>query len=114
MAIVKIEEVFIYVSVSSVDDPVENAKALAAIDHSGIPFGKLIYSDPEQRQMIFDSVNSWWCRDPYNLEPVNSFPFITYTEVHDDIPARSSPVKYKLGHKGVLEFIDFYNSVMKK
>jgi len=110
MSIVKIEEVFLYTS-TTVDNAIENLEAMAAMDHSGIPYIPLIYNDPQQNQLVFDSVNTWW-NQMNPLPPVESFPFVVYTEVMDNLPARQSPVRYKAGIQGINEFIQHYNSIM--
>lgn len=111
MSIVKIEEVFLYASTVA-DNAAENLQAMAALDHSSIPYIRLIYNDPQQNEEVFNAVNSWWTRPDVDLPPVGSFPFVVYTEVMDNIPVRHSPVKYKAGVDGINEFITHYNSVM--
>lgn len=112
MAVVKIEEVILYIT-QETSTMVENLEALSFLDHSGIPYTKLIYADSTQYQAILDALNSWWARPDIALPPATGFPLLIYTEVHDDIPARYSPVKYKQGLEAIKTFPEFYFSIMK-
>jgi hypothetical protein len=105
MSIKKIEEVHLYVS-EVTDNSVENIQALAFMDHSDVPFVKLMYNDKNSHSLTLDALNSWW-KD--TLPPLESFPFITYVEVHDDIPARYSPVKYLQGLENIKKIVDIYS-----
>ncbi len=106
MAIVKIEELYLYVS-EVVSNSAENIQAMAFMDHSGLPFVKLMYNDPSQHPDVFMPINSWW-KD--RLPDVDSFPLLTYVEVHDDIPVRLSPVKYLKGIDDIKTIVDLYNA----
>lgn len=110
MAILKIEEVYLYVT-EATDNAAVNIQAAAFMDHSGIPFTRMFYNDATNIQQVLDSVNTWWTRPDINLPPVTKFPFLTYVEVHDDIPARHSPVKYLEGIDAIKTFPDIYNAV---
>lgn len=105
MAVVKIEEVYLYVS-EVVDNSAENIRAMAFMDHSGIPFTKMMYNDVNQHPDVFSPLNSWW-KD--RLPEVSTFPLLTYVEVHDDIPARYSPVMYLKGAEDIEKIVDIYN-----
>lgn len=113
MAITKIEEVYLYTAEGAYDQA-EMIRAKAFMDQSGIPYVNLNYADPTQIQEVLDNVNTWWTRPDIQLPPIQKYPFLTYTEVHDDIPARYSPVKYKEGIESIETFPEFYNSVMNK
>jgi hypothetical protein len=113
MAVVKIEEVYLYTSEAS-ENAAENIQAKAFMDHGTIPFVNLFYNDQTQLEEVLSAVNTWWERPDVALPPLTEFPFITYTEVHDDIPARHSPVKYLAGIDAIKTFPDLYNSVMNK
>jgi hypothetical protein len=106
MAVLKIEEVFLYVS-EVVSNSSENIQAMAFMDHSGIPYTKLAYNDPAQHPSVFAPLNSWWTD---RLPPVDSFPLITYVEVHDDRPARLSPVQYLKGIEEIKTIVGIYTS----
>jgi hypothetical protein len=105
MTIKKIEEVYLYVS-EVVDNSAENIQALAFMDHSGIPFIKMMYNDASALPDTLAALNTWW-KD--RLPPLEKFPFITYVEVHDDIPARHSPVQYLQGIDNVKKIVDIYS-----
>ena len=110
MAIVKIEEVYLYFS-GVTDDAAENLSAAAFLDHSGIEFTRLLYNDAEQCKQVLDAVNTWWTieRDfAPALPPVTRYPFLVYTEVHDNIPARYSPVRYLEGLDAIKTFAEIY------
>lgn len=113
MALVKIEEVYLYTKDGFQDVP-EMLKAKAFMDKTGIPYTHLNYNDQGGAEETLRSVNTWWSRPDINLPPVEKYPFITYTEVHDDIPARYSPVKYKQGLENIETFPEFYFSIMNK
>lgn len=106
MAITKIEEVYLYVS-EKVTNAAENIQALAFMERAGIPYKILMYNDEVQHQEIFQALNSWWA--DRNLPTLSTFPFITYVEVHDDIPARSSPVMYLQGLDNIKNIVDIFN-----
>lgn len=106
MAITKIEELYLYTSEVS-GNSAENIQATAFMENSGVPFVKLMYNDKSQHDDVFKAINGWWER---YLPAIDSFPFITYVEVHDDIPARYSPVKYLKGIDDIKTIVDIYNS----
>ena len=113
MALVKIEEIYLYVS-EAVPNPAENIQAIAFMENSGIPFTRMMYNDPSQHADALAALNSWWVNNPIcSLPPVDSFPFLTYVEVDDTIPARLSPVKYLKGIDDIKKIVDLYNSVPK-
>lgn len=105
MAIKKIEEVYLYVS-EVVENSAENIQALAFMDHSNIPFIRMMYNDASAHPEALGALNSWW-KD--RLPPLENFPFITYVEVHDDIPARLSPVQYLQGIDNIKKIVDIYS-----
>lgn len=105
MAIKAIEEVYLYVS-EAVDNAAENIQALAFMERSGVPFTKLMYNDKAALPETLAALNTWW-QD--RLPPLTGFPFITYVEVHDDIPARHSPVQYLQGIDDIKKIVDIYS-----
>lgn len=113
MAIVKIEEVYLYVS-EVVPNAAENIQAVAFMENCGVPFVRMMYNDASQHAEAFAALNSWWTNNPLNsLPPLDTFPFVTYVEVHDDLPARLSPVKYLKGIDAIKTIVDLYNSASK-
>ena len=114
MAVKKIEEVYLYYT--DLPGMVEkNLTALIALDKAGIPFTKMFYGETADFDALINSLNTWWTCPHVNLPPltIDSFPFLVYTEVHDDIPARMSPVKYVSSQEAIEQFISFYRSVNK-
>jgi hypothetical protein len=114
MAVKKIEEVYLYYT--DLPGTVEkNITALIALDKSSIPFTKMFYNESADFDALINSLNTWWQYPYANLSPLtmDSFPFVVYTEVHDDIPARMSPVKYVSGQEAIEQFIDFYTTINK-
>jgi hypothetical protein len=106
MAIKKIEELYLYVS-EVVQNSAENIQAMAFMDHSGLPYTKMAYNDAGQHPSVFAPLNSWWAD---RLPPVDSFPLLTYVEVHDDRPARLSPVMYLKGVEDIKKIVDIYTA----
>ena len=104
MAVVKIEELFLYVS-EVVPNSAENIQAMAFMDRAGLPYTKLAYNDASQHESVLAPLNSWWAD---RLPPVDSFPLLTYVEVHDDRPARMSPVMYLKGIDEIKTIVDIY------
>lgn len=107
MAIVKIEDVYLYVS-EVVPNAAENLEATAFMDHSGIKYTRLFYNNENDTQNSINAVNTWWSE---GTPPITGYPFLTYVEVHDDIPARQSPVKYLEGIEAIKTFPDLFKSV---
>lgn len=110
MAVVKIEEVTLYVA-TPVSNVTENLEAVGFMDHSGIPYVKLQYNDASQLPDVLTGVNTWWTRPDVALPPLEGFPFLVFTEVHDNIPARYSPVKYVAGLDAIKSFPAYFASV---
>jgi hypothetical protein len=111
MSIIKIEEVYLYTTDADFNQA-EMINSKAFMDNSGIEHTNLYYNDKEQLQEVLTSLNTWWTTPINTLPPATKFPLLTYVEVHDDIPARFSPVKYKQGLEEIQSFVDLYDSVM--
>jgi hypothetical protein len=115
MSIQKIEEVYLYFS-DVTGDAAENTAAVAFMDHSGIPFTRLMYNDISQCQEVLNAVNTWWADDRAigdnlyapALPALTKYPFLVYTEVHNDVPARYSPVRYASGLAAIQAFPALY------
>lgn len=114
MAIKKIEEVYLYVADAGANTA-ENIEAMAFMDRCGIPYIRMFYQDASQSQQVIDALNTWWGnRDFQPLPPLTKFPFVIYTEVHDDRPARQSPVMYLEGLENLKKIVDIYNAAPEK
>jgi hypothetical protein len=113
MSIIKLEEVYLYTS-DVTENSTENIEAKAFMDHSTIPYKTLIYNNIEHTVEVMNSVNTWWNTGNPTMqrEPLTKYPFLVYTEVHDDIPARFSPVKALEGLESIKTFPALYDSIM--
>lgn len=111
MAIIKLEEICLYTSDVG-NNASEMVQAQAFMDHSGIPYTRLMYNNQEQHDHVIEIVNTWWSNRADPLPPVTNYPFLTYTEVHDDIAARFSPITYLQGFEKIQTFPEIYTSIM--
>lgn len=111
MAIVRIEQIYLYTdqvfNSERVDpapgsgDPVtasppvvaesDSAKAIAWFAEQGITdYVNLNYGDPASHADCFAPLNSWEFIG--KKQDIASFPFVYYTEVHDDRPVNAMPM----------------------
>ena len=111
MAIIKIEQIHLYtdqvfptVTVPAAPDHIDvadikvappadtdSAKALAWFAEQGITdFVNLNYGDPAAHADCFAPLNTWSFHG--KTEEITAFPFVYYTEVHDDLPANNMPI----------------------
>ncbi len=102
MTVKMIDEIFVYTSTT--ENVVESQELIAWFDHSDIPYSLLKYSDIEQCQIVLDAVNTWWQPDENDItqEPLTSYPFVIYTEVHSDKPLSYLPRKYIQGKDNII------------
>lgn len=114
MSVVKLEEVYLYVTDAG-DNPAENIQAQAFMENSGIPYTRMYYNNMEQVSEVLKAMNGWWNRPeiPENMRmpDIEKMPYVVYTEVHDDIPARLSPLRYLAGIDAIKTFPDIWNSI---
>jgi len=113
MSIIKIEEIYLYTS-DIAENAAENIQAKAFMDHSGVTYKTLMYNNLENSNEVIGAVNTWWTtgNPATQRDPITKYPFLVYTEVHDDIPARFSPVKALEGIENIESFPSLYNSIM--
>jgi hypothetical protein len=111
MAITKIEQIYLYTDLppnpplaappseggdvveaeAAVTNDSDSAKAIAWFAEQGITdYVNLNYSDPSVSANCFEPLNSWTFIG--KTEDIAAFPFVYYTEVHDDLPANSMPM----------------------
>jgi hypothetical protein len=87
MALTKIVDCSLYAGLT------QNAQACYEfkqwLKDNNVEFQLLMYSDDNQHQGVFDSLNTWW-PDPQ----FSSFPIFIYTEIHDDLSPMMYPRKY--------------------
>lgn len=63
-------------------------KAKKFLDDNGIPHTNLNYSDPSQHAELLSNVSSWW----NGALTVTGFPFVHYTEIHEELDPSEYPV----------------------
>ena len=86
MSIIKIEKIYLYT-----DQTDDSANALSWFAENEITdFVNLNYPDPTTHQNCFNPLNTWTFAD--GLHTFTAFPFVHYTEVHDDLPEYNMPV----------------------
>lgn len=98
MAITKIEQIYLYTdqvfdaeTKLPVDADSDSAKAIAWFAENGITdYVNLNYGDTSTHQDCFTPLNTWAFIG--KTEDIAAFPFVYYTEVHDDLPANSMPM----------------------
>jgi hypothetical protein len=108
MSVIKIEEVHLYFT-DAAENVAENLEAAAFMENCGIPYTRLYFNNQSPLVDILNSVNTWWQN---TQPPATKYPFITYVEVHDDLPARQSPIKYLEGIDNIKNFPDIYNAIV--
>ena len=85
MALIKIDDVFLYTGLSETATDSYNAKKW--IDEQGIKYEFMHYGDEIQHAELFAALSTWWPDQP----AITAFPFIVYTEIHDDLSPRNYP-----------------------
>ena len=106
MALSRIDEVYIYTN--SAEDPIGTHELHAWFDHSGIEHGKLNYRDVEQTSEVLNAVNTWWkyidrdTGEEKTQPPIERFPFVVYTEIHEGAPISYLPRKYIQGKDNII------------
>jgi hypothetical protein len=110
MTIVKLEEVTLYTD-SVFDNAAENIKAEAFFERCGVPHRRVCFGDKEHAKNVLDELNQGYSRYDKNFVPLTKLPLLQYVEVHDDIPARLSPVKFLEGLTRIQEFPSLYFSI---
>jgi len=107
MAIVKIEQIYLYTDQAfdtetrlPVAPDSDSAKAIAWFAEQGITdFVHLNYPDASAHHESFAPLNSWGFIG--KTEDIAAFPFVYYTEVHDDLPANSMPLVLLYGLEAI-------------
>lgn len=75
--IVGIKDVYLYTGLTPTGGN-NCALAIQWLEDNNIEYTHLWYSDPDQHQSVFDSLNTW------DIGTFSDFPFVIYDEVHDD------------------------------
>lgn len=109
MAITKIEQIYLHTDMTFESVPVQredgsmavelqctnpdsdSAKALTWFKENGITdFANLNYGDPATHADCLGPLNTW--NFVGKSQEIQQFPFVYYTEVHDDLPVSHMPV----------------------
>jgi hypothetical protein len=89
MAIIKIDDIYLYTDIQEENnEQTESVNARAFMDSLGINYTNLNYSDTFQHDLNFIALSTWIFID--GQYEIKSFPFVIYTEIHDDL----SPANY--------------------
>lgn len=81
-----IKDVYLYTG-SVQKTSAQSTAAKEWLETNGVAFTHLHYADKDAHKEIFSAVMTWW----QNKYVINAFPFLIYTEVHDDIEEALSP-----------------------
>lgn len=110
MAIVRIEDITLHTS-DVLGNCAENIKAEAFFERKGIPFTRIYYNDPAVAAESLNLLNTQYSELYSDFVPLTKLPVLQYVEVHDDIPARLSPMKFLEGVTRIQEFPSLYFSI---
>lgn len=98
MALKNIEDIFLYLSTKP-EDHLLSVELISWFDHADIEYVPLEYN----HKGTIPAVNSWFQPDPYTgeiQEPLTTFPFVIYTEIHED-PTIADRRKYLFGKEEI-------------
>lgn len=84
MTITKIDDVYLYAN--DFQGPSDCFDAKTWLDENNITYQFMYYGNPDEYQRLFDSASENWSQQT----PLSAFPFLIYTEIHDDL----SPSRY--------------------
>jgi hypothetical protein len=97
MSIIRIEQIYLYTDQTYneqglVDPNTDSAKAIQWLaDNDITDYVNLNYGDPAFHPDCFAPLNSWYFENCGN-HTFTGFPFLYYTEVHDDKPVNQMPM----------------------
>ena len=97
MSIVRIEQIYLntdqtYDEEGLTDLTTDSAKAIQWLAENGITdYVNLNYADPSVHADCFAPLNTWYFENCGN-HTFTAFPFLYYTEVHDDRPVNQMPI----------------------
>lgn len=90
MSITKIDDIYLYTDLDWTPDQIgESVDAKSYMDTTGINYIHLNYADPAQHHDAISPLNSWGFSD--GSHTIDKFPFIIYTEIHDDLSPSAYP-----------------------
>lgn len=83
MAITKIDAIYLHTDMTWAEgEDTDSTKARNYLDAEGVEYILLNYADPAQHEDATSPLRTWEFVDGYH--DVRAFPFVIYTEVHDD------------------------------
>jgi len=85
MSIVKIDDVYLYAN--EYEETSECYEAKKWLEDNGIEHEFMYYGEAEAHQRLFESASINWPDQP----PLNKFPFLVYTEIHDNLRPSQYP-----------------------
>lgn len=86
MAIIKIEEVYLYTTLDHTHAECYGMKKW--LDDNGVKYANLHYP-AELKNDVFAPLDTWWTGVTFT-----DFPVLIYTEVRDDVPLSQSPRRF--------------------
>lgn len=98
MTLKLIDEVYLYTS-NNPEHLLKSLELIAWFDHTDIQYTSVQYPNFD---IIRDPINSWWIKDidtGITQEPLTEFPFVVYTEMHEDNITRR---KYIFGKENII------------
>jgi hypothetical protein len=97
MSLIRIEQIYLYTDQAYDEDGLtdpntDSAKAIQWLqDNSIIDYTHLNYADPQYHPDCFAPLNTWYFSNRPN-HTLTAFPFLYYTEVHDNLPVNQMPM----------------------
>ena len=104
MALTKIDDIFLYTGFN--ESATTSYQAKKWLDAQNIKYEFMHYGAEDEHQMLFDSLNTWWP----DKHVFTDFPFVIYTEVHDDLSPRNYPKVCLMGLDNIVNsnLVDLY------
>lgn len=87
MALVKIDDVFLYTALTATAHQCWLMKKY--LQDNNINYTNLHYNDDTQLPDVFAPLNTWWTNVTFDEMPI-----LIYTEIHDDLPPSKYPRKF--------------------
>ena len=91
MAITKIDSIYLYTNLTWAEgETSDSVEARKYLDDNGVQYIHLNYADPAQHEAALAPLRTWMFSDGLHTE-ITDFPFIIYSEVHDDMDSSMYP-----------------------
>jgi hypothetical protein len=102
MAISKIDAIYLYTDMTWEEgEKTDSTQARAYLDAEGVEYILLNYADPAQHEDATSPLRTWGFIDGYH--DIKAFPFVIYTEVHDDMSMTKWPKVLLYGLDAIIE-----------